>query len=188
MKEQNKENNTVDIITDETTESERSKKIMNKDKKNKLSHLSFEEYFESDWRKHFQEQETVQSILDAAGLSESHDFVQVNSRYFINDNRVAVIALVRRKNSKLLEKLIIDVIACNSSFDQFFDVVYNIGSDDNNIRGISKADNPGKYFDNLRKKYNLRREFPNYVVDINPYNEDMASLFKSFRFKVGIKN
>jgi erythronate-4-phosphate dehydrogenase len=66
--------------------------------------------------------------------------------------------------------------------------VYNIGSDDNNIRGISKADNPGKYFDNLRKKYNLRREFPNYVVDINPYNEDMASLFKSFRFKVGIKN
>jgi erythronate-4-phosphate dehydrogenase len=66
--------------------------------------------------------------------------------------------------------------------------VYNINADDNNIRGISKADNPGKYFDNLRKKYNLRREFPNYVVDINPYNEDMASLFKSFRFKVGIKN
>lgn len=62
--------------------------------------------------------------------------------------------------------------------------VYNISSDDKNIRGISKADNPGKYFDNLRKKYNLRREFPNYVVDINPYNEDMASLFRSFRFKI----
>jgi erythronate-4-phosphate dehydrogenase len=66
--------------------------------------------------------------------------------------------------------------------------VYNISSDDNNIRGISKVDNPGKYFDNLRKKYNLRREFPNYVVDINPYNEDMAYLFRSFRFKVSIKN
>ena len=66
--------------------------------------------------------------------------------------------------------------------------VYNISSDDNNIRGISKADNPGKYFDNLRKKYNLRREFPNYVVDINPYNEDMAYLFRNFRFKVSIKN
>lgn len=60
--------------------------------------------------------------------------------------------------------------------------VYNISSDDKNIRGISKTDNPGKYFDNLRKTYNLRREFPNYVVDINPYNEDMASLFRSFRF------
>jgi hypothetical protein len=54
MKQKNKEYNTVDIITDETTESERSNEIMNKDKKNKLSHLSFEEYFESDWRKHFQ--------------------------------------------------------------------------------------------------------------------------------------
>jgi erythronate-4-phosphate dehydrogenase len=66
--------------------------------------------------------------------------------------------------------------------------VYDISSDDNNIRSISKADNPGKYFDNLRKKYRLRREFPNYVVDINPYNEDMTSLFRSFRFKVGINN
>ena len=53
--------------------------------------------------------------------------------------------------------------------------VYNISSDDNNIRGIFKADNPGKYFDNLRKKYNLRREFPNYTVDINPHNPEMTS-------------
>src|ERR1035438_4194040 len=61
--------------------------------------------------------------------------------------------------------------------------IYNISLDDNNIRGIFKADNPGKYFDNLRKTYNLRREFLNYVVDINPYSEDMASLFRRFRFK-----
>jgi hypothetical protein len=160
MKQENKENNTVDIITDETTESERSKKVMNKDNINKLSHLPFEEYFGNDWRKHFQEQETVQSILDAAGLSDSHDFVQVNSRYLINDNRVAVIALVRRKNSKLLEKLIIDVIACNSSFDQFFDVVYNIGSDCD-YRMIlcdwnSKNEEPG-----LRMTDNIMRQLIN---------------------------
>ena len=68
------------------------------------------------------------------------------------------------------------------------DHVYNINSDDKNIRGILKADNPGQYFDNLRKVYNLRREFPNYDVDINPYNEGMASLYRSFRFKVGIKH
>ena len=64
-----------------------------------------------------------------------------------------------------------------------FDHVYKISSDDNNIRGIFDADNPGKYFDNLRKNYNLRREFPNYNIKINPINEDMASLFRSFRFK-----
>jgi hypothetical protein len=66
--------------------------------------------------------------------------------------------------------------------------VYDINSDDKNIRGILNVDNPGKYFDNLRKKYNLRREFPNYIVDINPYNEVITSLFRSFRFKVGINN
>ena len=133
MKETDEENNTIKNNTDETHEMKRRIKTMNnninKNKNNKLSHLSFEEYFESDWRKHFQEQDTIQSILDAAGLSNSHDFVQLNSRYLIDDNRMAVIALVRRKNAKALEKLIIDVIAGNSSFEQFFDVVYNIGSD-----------------------------------------------------------
>jgi erythronate-4-phosphate dehydrogenase len=67
-----------------------------------------------------------------------------------------------------------------------FEHVYNISKDDKNIRGILKADNPGKYFDNLRKKYNLRREFPNYVIDINPYNKALASMFRSFRFSVGV--
>ena len=62
--------------------------------------------------------------------------------------------------------------------------VYDISSDDKNIRGILNSGNPGKFFDKLRKEYNLRREFPNYIVNINPYNEDMASLFRSFRFKV----
>lgn len=137
MNHEDKENNTVENNTDETNKKERSTKIMNNnndsetkgDKKYDLRHLSFEEYFEGDWRKHFQEQDTVLSIMDAAGLSDSHDFVQINSRYLIDENRVAVIALVRRKNARLLEKLIIDVIAGNSSFDQATDVVYNIGSD-----------------------------------------------------------
>lgn len=61
--------------------------------------------------------------------------------------------------------------------------VYDIRSDDKNIRGILNADNPGKYFDNLRKTYNLRREFPNYKIEINPLNDDLVSMFRSFRFK-----
>lgn len=69
------------------------------------------------------------------------------------------------------------------------DHVYKISSDDKNIRGVFTADNPGKYFDNLRKNYNLRREFPNYTIDINPPNTDMSSMFRSFRFKPdNIKN
>ncbi|MDR3665941.1 MAG: DUF3410 domain-containing protein, partial [Ignavibacteriaceae bacterium] len=69
------------------------------------------------------------------------------------------------------------------------DHVYKISSDDKNIRGVFTADNPGKYFDNLRKNYNLRREFPNYTIDINPPNTDMSSMFRIFRFKPdNIKN
>jgi hypothetical protein len=112
------------IIMNKDTNSDTNKNV-----NRKLTHLSFEEYFDGDWRKHFQEQDTIQRILDSAGLSSSHDFVQINSRYLIDDNRLAVIALVRRKNTKALEKLIIDVIQGNSSFEQFIDVVYNIGSD-----------------------------------------------------------
>jgi len=100
-----------------------------KENENNLKHLSFEEYFGSDWRKHFQKKETVQQILDSANLSDTYDFVQINSRYFIDDIRVAVIALIKRKNTEVLEKLIIDVIAGQSSFEQFLDVVYGVGSD-----------------------------------------------------------
>jgi len=127
--------NLVENKTDEIIEMKKSSKIMtnnNCSKENietKLSHFPFEPYFESGWQKHFQEKETIQNILDAAGLSGSHDFVQINSKYLIDDNRIAIIALIKRKNSKVLEKLIIDVIAGNSSFDQVIDVVYNIGSD-----------------------------------------------------------
>jgi hypothetical protein len=103
--------------------------IINNEPKENVSHLSFEEYFESDWRKHFQETDAVQSILDASGLSDSLEFVQINSRYLIDDNRVAVIALIKRKNSKLLEKLIIDVIEGDPSFEQLMDVIYNVGAD-----------------------------------------------------------
>jgi hypothetical protein len=120
---------------------------MKKNKNNDLKHLSFEDYFKRDWREHFQEKETMQSIIDAAGLSDTHDFVQINSRYLIDDNRVAVIALIKRKNTEVLEKLIIDVIAGNSTFEQVYDVVYNTGADCDYRMIIcdwnSKNDSPG---------------------------------------------
>lgn len=93
-----------------------------------LKHLSFEEFFHDDWRNYFQEKETIQSIMDSAGLSSSHDFVQVKARYLIDDDRIAVVALIKRKNTEVLEKLIIDIVAGNSSFEQIYDVAYSIGA------------------------------------------------------------
>jgi len=61
--------------------------------------------------------------------------------------------------------------------------VYCISEDDKSLREIFDADDPRKCFDTLRKKYKLRREFPNYVVETYPYNEELANVFRSFRFK-----
>jgi erythronate-4-phosphate dehydrogenase len=64
------------------------------------------------------------------------------------------------------------------------DYIYSMPEDDNTLRGILRAEDTGKYFDTLRKKYKLRREFPNYIVDIDPFDEEMAKIFRSFRFRV----
>ncbi|GAB6282528.1 MAG: 4-phosphoerythronate dehydrogenase PdxB [Ignavibacterium sp.] len=41
-----------------------------------------------------------------------------------------------------------------------------------------------KYFDDLRKNYPMRREFINEQIHLNPYNEKIANILKSFRFTV----
>jgi erythronate-4-phosphate dehydrogenase len=71
-----------------------------------------------------------------------------------------------------------------TAFFNAAEYIYSISEDDKSLRGIFSEENPGKYFDNLRKTYKLRREFPNYSVDIDPYNEELANIFRSFRFKV----
>lgn len=63
-----------------------------------------------------------------------------------------------------------------------FNSIYKISEDDRNLRGILNSNEPGKYFDNLRKKYPLRREFPNYNVDINPPDKELSRIIKTFRF------
>ena len=102
---------------------------MKENEKDALTHLSFKQHFGNDWRKYFEEQNTVQKVLNASGLSSSHDFVQINSRYLIDDNRVSVIALIKRKNTEILDKLIIDIISGLPQFEQLMDVLYNVGSD-----------------------------------------------------------
>ena len=62
------------------------------------------------------------------------------------------------------------------------DKVYKISNDDRELREIINTDNTGKFFDTLRKNYKLRREFLNYTINIDPLNEELASLFKRFRF------
>jgi hypothetical protein len=92
-------------------------------------HLTLEERFSGNWRKYFQEEDTLIKIMDTAGLNNSHDFVRIHSRYLINDDRVAIIVVIKQKATDILDKMIIDVIAGFPSFEQFIDVIYDVGAD-----------------------------------------------------------
>ena len=72
---------------------------------------------------------TLQETIKVIGLTNTHDFVRVNSRYLIDDHRVAVILLLKRKGTEILDKVIVDAIAGWASFEQIMDVIYNIGVD-----------------------------------------------------------
>lgn len=72
------------------------------------------------------------------------------------------------------------------SLQEIFRKIYHIKRDDKNMRKIlnEKKNEAGKYFDLLRKEYPLRREFSNYRIDLEPYNEKLLNILKNFRFKV----
>jgi hypothetical protein len=92
-------------------------------------HVSFKECFPDGWREYFRREDVLLKVLEAAGLTSTHDFVQVNSRYLIDNHRIAIILLLRRKGTEILDKVIVDVTSSHPRFEQLMDVFYNIGSD-----------------------------------------------------------
>jgi len=93
------------------------------------THVSFKECFHDGWREYFRKEDTLLKVLEAASLTSTHEFVQVNSRYLIDNNRIAVILLLKRKDNEILDKVIVDVISGLPTFAQLMDVFYNVGSD-----------------------------------------------------------
>ncbi len=64
--------------------------------------------------------------------------------------------------------------------------VYNINCDDTNLRKISNepAQNRGKYFDNLRKTYPVRREFQNTRIIVKDVENNLANKLHGIGFEV----
>lgn len=64
--------------------------------------------------------------------------------------------------------------------------VYSIKRDDKNLRRISNepAENIGKFFDQLRKNYPVRREFQNTKVMLKDINSSLAKKLHGIGFKV----
>lgn len=75
-----------------------------------------------------------------------------------------------------------------SALSSLFTKVYNIREDDRNMRHIPELlpEEKGFYFDELRKNYRLRREFSNYTVELNPINQAVADVLKTFRFNTSL--
>ena len=69
-----------------------------------------------------------------------------------------------------------------------FNKIYDIDLDDEKMRQLiyMDAETGGKYFDELRKTYPLRREFNNYSIVVKEDKEKFVELLKRFRFNVGV--
>ena len=64
--------------------------------------------------------------------------------------------------------------------------VYKIEKDTEILKQAAgmPAEESGKYFDSLRRNYELRREFTNYTIELLPYNAQAARVLRMFRFNV----
>ena len=130
MKNKPKKNTKHENKKDLKMEEKMSEKTIVEEKKNSnKTHISFAEYFHDDWREYFKKEEVVLKIIQAAGLTKTHDFVKVNTTYRVDNNRIALIILLRRKGTEILDKLIVDAVSGYPQFEQIMDVLYVIGSD-----------------------------------------------------------
>ena len=92
-------------------------------------HVFFKECFSDGWREYFQKEDVLLKIIQAAGLSDTHEFVEINSRHPIDDHGMAIIIFLKKRSNSTLDKAIIDVIASHPRFEQFINVFYELGAD-----------------------------------------------------------
>ncbi len=64
--------------------------------------------------------------------------------------------------------------------------IYNIKEDSQLLKHAKnyKPEEFGKYFDNIRKHYRIRREFNNYTIKLNNESETVKKIFEALRFRI----
>ncbi len=72
------------------------------------------------------------------------------------------------------------------TLNSIFSRIHKIENDDKSVRNLFELeeDKRGKYFDSLRKNYNLRREFNNYIVEVDENEKELIDILRAFRFNV----
>jgi hypothetical protein len=80
-----------------------------------------------NWQRNFCNDETVKQILKAAGI-EDQDFVNIHRTCTIDNKRLAVIVNTMKKDTLYSNRVIIDVIMGEPTWDQMMDVTFYIGT------------------------------------------------------------
>ena len=109
------------------------------------------------------------SVCEYFGIEHEH-----NASDFLPEPEVKTIELPDSK--KMDQELVLDTVR----------KVYDISRDYANLRQISKEpeQNRGKFFDNLRKNYPVRREFQNTKVKVKDANSSLANKLCGIGFDV----
>jgi erythronate-4-phosphate dehydrogenase len=92
----------------------------------------------------------------------------------------------------ILPKVANSVIEVNTSesienvLNNIFKQIYPIENDTKQLKASLNLSpsKRGKYFDDLRKNYKLRREFSNYSIKLNPFDETIAGILMSLNFRI----
>jgi erythronate-4-phosphate dehydrogenase len=72
----------------------------------------------------------------------------------------------------------------NSAIQTAVIACYDVRRDDAALRRITQATQPGKYFDQLRKNYPIRREFNNIQIELPPEKNTLATRLQGLGFKI----
>lgn len=79
-------------------------------------------------------------------------------------------------------------LSIEENLKYIFNKIYSIENDDKEMRKNISLPNEerGKYFDQLRKNYKLRREFNNYTIEIEKEQPELINILKKFRFNFSV--
>jgi hypothetical protein len=93
--------------------------------------MTLKEYLGPKWREYFCMQETIREILSATGIDDQQEFLNIERVYTIDEDRLAVVIKTQMKGTLCWNRMILDVIMGEPTWDQMMDITFSIGSECN---------------------------------------------------------
>lgn len=114
------------VTATESNEMKKDKGITKTVHQSSPEKAAFGQILGPNWHSYFCNDEAVKQILKAAGI-EDQDFVNIHRTCTIDNKRLAVIVNTMKKDTLYSNRVIIDVIMGEPTWDQMMDVTFYIG-------------------------------------------------------------